>query len=240
VGWKRGYFYSRGGRYVGSGVVAVLAEALDDEERVQAIWERDQNREARQAELAKFQEVRERAARVDALVKAGLEAAGYHRARRHQWRRRRRTMETRIQSQAVTTATFELAELVQFSYVGKISGNSRETREGLEAKLAALRTRLAGPDPSPALELATAAAVHAWLDHWTVEMVAAHEPGKINLTLERRRTWSQRRLLQAVQTVEKVRRLARPRGPKYAVQIVNNPGPQQGRAAAEPCLAIVQ
>ncbi len=42
MGWKRGYFYSRGGRYVGSGVVAVLAEALDDEERVQAIWERDQ------------------------------------------------------------------------------------------------------------------------------------------------------------------------------------------------------
>ncbi len=129
-------------------------------------------------------------------------------------------METRIQSQAVTTATFELAELVQFSYVGKISGNSRETREGLEAKLAALRTRLAGPDPSPALELATAAAVHAWLDHWTVEMVAAHEPGKINLTLERRRTWSQRRLLQAVQTVERIR-LTRPRRPRVAV-VVNN------------------
>lgn len=61
-GLETGLFLFAWRRYVGSGVVAVLAEVLDDEERVQAIWERDQNREARQAELAKFQEVRERAA----------------------------------------------------------------------------------------------------------------------------------------------------------------------------------
>jgi len=218
--WKRGYYYSHG-QYVGTGELAQLAEVLDVEDRDQAHRERERAGEVKQAERRVFQAARRQATRVDALVKAGLEAAGYHRVKRHQWRRRRETMETRIQSQAVTTATFELAELVQFSYVGKISGKSRETREGLEAKLASLRTQLAGPDPSPALELATAAAVHAWLDHWTVEMVAAHEPGKINVTLERRRTWSQRRLLQAVQTVERIRRLTRPRGPRVAV-VVNN------------------
>ena len=75
--------------------------------------------------------------------------------------------------------------------------------------------------PTDSLKSASAAAVHAWLDHWTVEMVAAHEPGKINVTLERRRTWSQRRLLQAVQTVERIRGLTRPRGPRVAV-VVNN------------------
>ena len=220
--WKRGYYYSHG-HYVGSGELARLAEVLDAEDLDQAHRQREQAREREEAQREAFEQGRRIARRVDALVKAGLEAAGYHRARRHQWRRRRRTMETRIQSQAVTTATFELAELVQFSYVGKISGNSRETREGLEAKLAALRTRLAGPDPSPALELATAAAVHAWLDHWTVEMVAAHEPGKINLTLERTADLVvSGDMLQAVQTVERIRRLTRPCGPRTVAIQINN------------------
>ena len=82
----------------------------------------------------------------------------------------------------------ELAELVETSYVVSLSRLNQTIAPELKAKLASLHTQLAGPNPSPALELATAAAVHAWLDHWTVEMIAAHDPGKINLTLERRRT----------------------------------------------------
>ena len=93
---------------------------------------------------------------------------------------------------------------------------------GTSRRSLTLRARLAGPDPSPALELAIAAAVHAWLDHWTVEMLAANEPGRINLTLERRRTWSSRRYAHALTTVERIRRLTRPCGPRTVAIQINN------------------
>jgi len=158
--WKRGYYYSRG-RYAGNGDLGRLEEIFDADERELA----QQERKLVQADRQAFQEARQQAQRIDALVKAGLEAEGYHRARRHQWRWRRETMGTQVQPQAAATATYELSKLVQTSYLSAMAGKNRKTFDGLEAKLQALRTRLAGPDPSPALELATEAAVFAWLDH---------------------------------------------------------------------------
>ena len=219
MGWKRGYYYSRG-RYVGSGAVAVLAEALDDEERVQALWERDQNREARQAELAKFQEARRQAARVDSIVSRELTAAGLHRPSRHAWRKK--SMATQqIQSPAVEAAALELAELAEFVFTEAVSKKSARTHDALTAKLKALCAELAGTDPSPALKLAVEAAALCWADWWVIELAAAANPLGASPALDRRRGWSQRRFSQALTTVERIRRLTRPRGPRVAV-VVNN------------------
>jgi hypothetical protein len=231
--WSKGYYYSSGHRYVGNGEVAMLAEVVDVEVLDQARRQRDQARELELTERQEFLAARRAGMKVDALVKAGLEAAGYHRLRRHHWRRRR-TMATQIQTQAAATATYELAEMVQASYVFALAGQSAETRDELKAKLALLRTQLAGPDPSPALELATAAAVHAWLDYWTVEMIAAVNPGNITQAVERRRIWSSRRYSQALVTCERIRQLARPRGPRVAIQV------SQMITPPEPCLALAQ
>jgi hypothetical protein len=129
-------------------------------------------------------------------------------------------MATAIQFQAAAPAVYELARLVETSYLAAIAGKSARIFDGLEVKLETLRTRLAGDNPSPALELASEAAAHAWLEFWVVELLAANEPGRINLNLERRRTWSARRYNQALTTVERIRALTRPRGPR-AVVLVN-------------------
>jgi len=231
--WSHGYYYRNRRDYVGDGAVAELAEILDVEDRNQARRQRDQARELEQTERHAFQAARRQAARIDALVKAGLEPAGYHRLRRHHWRRRR-TMATQIQTQTVKAARFELDELVQNSYVVALSGKDSSIRRHLEAKLGALRSQLAGPDPSLALELVIAAAVHAWLDYWTVEMIAAQDPGKISEAIERRRSWSARRYNQALVTCERIRQLGRPKGPKVAIQV------NQMMAPPEPCLALAQ
>ncbi len=143
-------------------------------------------------------------------------------------------MATQIQTQTVKAARFELDELVQNSYVVALSGKDSSIRRHLEAKLGALRSQLAGPDPSLALELVIAAAVHAWLDYWTVEMIAAQDPGKISEAIERRRSWSARRYNQALVTCERIRQLGRPKGPKVAIQV------NQMMASPEPCLTLAQ
>ena len=89
--WSHGYYYCKR-RYVGTGEVAELAAALDDQERERARRERERARESDQAERQTLQEARRQAARVDALVKAGLEAAGLWRPQRHAWRRRKEVM----------------------------------------------------------------------------------------------------------------------------------------------------
>ncbi len=227
--WSNGYYYLNRLEYVGHGPVAELAEMLDAA-ALQARRIRNQARESEQVERQAFQAARAMAGRVDALVKIGLEAAGYHRLRRHHWRRRR-AMETQIQSEATARATFELSELVEASYVSAISGKSAAIADELQRKLATLRAELIGPDPSPSLKLAVAAAVHAWLDHWTVELIAARDPGNVTPTIERRRTWSSRRYGQALVTCERIRRLSKPRSPRVAIQV-------NQMIAPSPCLAV--
>ena len=91
MGWKRGYYYS-GGRYVGNDWLARVNAAMDadhaaiKQEMREIAWER------RQFHQEAYQEARQRAAKVDLIVTKGLEAAGFYRQVRHQWRRRKATM----------------------------------------------------------------------------------------------------------------------------------------------------
>jgi len=233
--WSHGYYYRDRLRYVGDGEMAVLVAELDGLERVQAIAERDRARELEQAERQAFQAARRQSARVDALVKVELEALGYHRLRRHHWRRRRATMPTsEIQSQVVETATLELAKLAEFVLIEAVAKGNDETYDKLSNKLQALRLELGGNDPSPALRIVVEAAVLCWAHHWLTELAAAGRPLTVSQELDRHRTWAQRRFLSALTTVERIRRLGRPKGPKVAIQV------NQMMAPPEPCLALAQ
>jgi len=237
--WRCGYLYRivRSGNrtvteYLGHGEPAELYARLESialEERLAAAADR---REQARAERQAFEAARQQAARVDLIVSRGLSAAGFWRRLRHSWQRRT-AMETEIQSPAVETATLELAEMAEFVFARAVSGKSAATHDKLVARLKALRAELAGPDPSPALRLAAEAAALAWADRWVIELAAAANPLGSSPALDRRRTWSQRRFSQALQTVEKVRRLARPHGPMVAIQV-------NRMTAPEPRLAIVQ
>ena len=140
---------------------------------------------------------------------------------------------SRIKNQAVEVALLELAELAEFALAQAVSKKSDKVHDGLVAKLAALRVELGGPDPSPALRLAVEAVAMAWADKWILELAAASAPLGTSPGLDRRRGWSQRRFLQALTAVERIRRLTRPRGPKVAIQI-------NQMTAPDPCLAIAQ
>ena len=229
--WTNGYYYRNRREYVGSGVLAVFAESLDAEAADQARRDRERASEAERTVRQEFQEARRQAVRVDSIVSRGLAAAGFWRPSRHAWRRK--IMGMQIQSPAVETATLELAELAEFVFAQAVSSKSDETHDKLTAKLRALRAELGGLDPSPALKLAVEAAALCWADRWVIELVAAANPLGASPALDRRRGWSQRRFSQALQTVEKVRRLARPRGPRVAIQI-------NQMTAPEPCLPIAQ
>jgi len=232
VGWKKGFYYDRRGRYIGNGDLGRLAEALDNEERELAQREGDQARKRDQAERRESLLARQQAARVDSIVSQGLTAAGFWRPSRHGWRKN--SMATQqIQSAAVETATLELAELAEFAFTMAVCKKSAKTHDALVAKLRALRAELAGPDPSPALRLAVEAAALCWADRWFLELAAATKPLETSPALDRRRSWSQRRFLQALTTVERIRRLSRARVPRVAVQI-------NQMTAPDPCLAIAQ
>ena len=225
--WSSGYYYRNRREYAGTGDVAELAAALDDEVR----RDRERARETERTERQALREARLAAARVDSIVSRGLTAAGFWRPSRHAWRKRMATQQ--IQTAAGEAATLELAELAEFVFAQAVSNKSAKTRDKLTAKLRALRAELAGPDPSPALRLAVEAAAICWADRWVLELRAAQHPLGTSAALDRRRTWSQRRFSQALQTVEKVRRLARPRGPRVAIQI-------NQMTAPDPCLALAQ
>jgi hypothetical protein len=97
MGWERGRYYSRSRRvngrvvreYVGSGEVARLAARTDAADRERRRAERAALR-AREAELdaldAPLKQLDELA---DLVARAALEAAGFHRHNRGEWRRRR-------------------------------------------------------------------------------------------------------------------------------------------------------
>jgi len=216
VGWKRGYYYDRRGCYVGTGDLAVLAELLDLEAAELATRERSHARELEQAERQAFQAARQQARQVDSILTSGLTAAGFWRPGRHAWRKK--AMATAIETTTVKTATLDLAKMAEFVFTQAVVKDDR-THDKLVAKLRALRADLGGSDPSPALRLAVEAAALCWADHWILELVAAREPLGTSPALDRRRGWAQRRFLQALTTVERVRRLTRPRGPRYAIQI---------------------
>ena len=220
VGWKRGYYYSHG-RYVGKDIIARGHASLDAAQDAIDREQRELAREQKQAEGEAFQEARQRAAKVDSIVSRGLEAAGFYRQMRHQWKRRKATMTTeQINAPTTEKAACDLAHLAEISFVTATCSNERDLEDSLLDKLDALRSELIGPGPvSAALRLAVEAAAYAWLEKWYLDLVA--KPDHVSPALDRRRNWTGRRFLQALSTVERIRRLTRPRSPRVAVQIVN-------------------
>src|SRR5271165_6261267 len=222
VGWKRGYYYS-GGRYVGKDWIARVHAAIDADHAAINREMRDLTRERREAEREAYQCARQRAAKVDLIVTRGLEAAGFYRQQRHQWKRRKAAMK-KLETNAPTTekAALDLAEITQTAYVMKFYDKDRGHQDGLLDKLDELRSELLGKGPvSAALRLAVELAVYCWLDKWSVELSASQTALSVSPAVDRRRNWTGRRYLQALTTVERIRRLTRPCAPRVAVQVVN-------------------
>ena len=130
----------------------------------------------------------------------------------------------KLETNAPTTekAAIDLAEITQTAYVRKVYHKDRGHQDELLDKLDELRSELLGKGPvSAALRLAVELAVYCWLDKWSVELVASQTALSVSPAVDRRRNWTGRRYLQALTTVERIRRLTRPRGPSVAVHIVN-------------------
>jgi hypothetical protein len=85
----------------------------------------------------------------------------------------------------------------------------------LAAKMQEIREELAGPSPVYAVELAAEKAAIAWLEHYVCELVATRalrEGRPVSRTLERRLYWTDKRYSHSLITVERIKRLSRPRG----------------------------
>src|SRR5262245_39214146 len=119
--WRNGRYLCRSVRrgdrvrfqYLGCGLVAVLRALLDEEDRERRRAALAARRTIEQRDRQGFQVARLRAARVDALVRSGLEACGFWRPHRKSWRRRKEAMKapmTAARVQAVQEATYELAD----------------------------------------------------------------------------------------------------------------------------------
>jgi hypothetical protein len=94
--WERGYYYrvrKVGGRvvreYVGTGQVAELAAQLDARERARREREALATRRQKAELTALDAELKALTERADLLARAALLAAGFHRHKRGEWRRRR-------------------------------------------------------------------------------------------------------------------------------------------------------
>ncbi len=206
---------------MGKGWIARVNAAIDADHAAINREMRDLARERREAEREAYHEARQRVAKVDLIVTRGLEAAGFYRQMRHQWKRRKSTMK-KLETNAPTTekAACDLAHLAEINFVTAVRSEKRDLEDRLLDKLDALRSELIGPGPvSAALRLAVEAATYAWLEKWYLDLAA--KPDHVSPALDRRRNWTGRRYLQALTTVERIRRLTQPRGPRVAVQIVN-------------------
>ena len=135
MGWKRGYYYS-GGRYVGKDWIARVHAAIDADHAAINREMRDLARERRKAEREAYQSARQRAAKVDLIVTGGLEAAGFYRQQRHQWKRRKAAMK-KLETNAPTTekAAIDLAEITQTAYVRKVYHKIVVTRTSFSTSL---------------------------------------------------------------------------------------------------------
>jgi hypothetical protein len=96
MGWERGYYYrvrKVGGRvvreYVGTGRVAEVAAQLDALERARREREALATRQQKAELTALDAELNALTERADLLARAALLAAGFHRHKRGEWRKRR-------------------------------------------------------------------------------------------------------------------------------------------------------
>jgi hypothetical protein len=226
MGWKNGYYYSGGRTYIGGGETGLLVERLDKARRRDAERKRARARQLEQQYAQAYREARDGADRADQVASRGLIAAGFWQRERHPWQRKRK-VGALTTPQVTEAAACELAALVRVSYLAKFAGRNPDIEQRLHAKLESLETELRGPAASPALRLAAELVAYCYLDYWATEMIVAGHPEQVSPALERRRKWAWQRYNAALVTVERVRRLSKPRGPLVAVQIVQEQPPCQ-------------
>jgi hypothetical protein len=94
-----------------------------------------------------------------------------------------------------------------------LSATTRIQMEAIGKHLDDLRAELYGNDPTPSVRLAADAAVFAYSEVWTMELAGRPfgEKRKDSALYQRRRDWAFRRYLHALETVERIRSLSRPR-----------------------------
>ena len=195
----RSYLYRRvrkGGKvtseYAGSGDFATLAgrlEALEREERRRELAEERNERDRLEAEDSPVAEMFHR---VEIIARAAREAAGYHRHRRSEWRKRRtmkdapksdpskvHTREILDRAQAGDETTrpiirewlatrpallkeLDIATIAEDVLLKSACGKNIVSQEVLARDLRALADKLAGPDPSPIEHLLARRAAACW------------------------------------------------------------------------------
>jgi hypothetical protein len=96
MGWERGYYYrvrKVNGRvvreYIGAGRVAQLAAQVDALERDKRQLEAQELRQKKAELTALDDDIKALSQATDLVAQAALLAAGYHRHKRGEWRRRR-------------------------------------------------------------------------------------------------------------------------------------------------------
>jgi hypothetical protein len=107
----------------------------------------------------------------------------------------------------------DLARLAELSLVGALAGENLVLKEGVLSKMASLRGELAGPDPSPVERLLVERVVACWLQSCAADVRCAQAKDLSFASGEyyqRRMDQAHRRFLQAVKTLELVRKMAVP------------------------------
>lgn len=221
--WSHGYYYRSRVDYCGGGELAEILATIDLDYNSERRGIRVADQQMAQADRLADQAVRQTAARVDALVRVGLEALGYHRHARGPWRRRRGVVIAISTMPGIEESRGNLAEMAAANFLRVFASNS-QLQANIDRKMSALRKELVDGSSSTAVHLAAEAAVLAWIDFYcaTISQTSTQDrPTGVPPRLDRRVTWTQGRYLKALVTVERIRHLSRPRAPLVAVQIVH-------------------
>ena len=127
----------------------------------------------------------------------------------------------KISPAAVLEATNgDLFKLLTYIFAGGLEKRTPDLAIGLECKLRLVLEGLIGDSKNTALRLAAEVATFAYLEVWMANMSADMkmiESKPISPELERRQNFTQRRFLRALESVEQIRALTRPK--RIAVEI---------------------
>lgn len=244
-GGNRYYYRSvwRDGRvvceYVGTGQIAEWMAQMDAMERERRAMEREHERLKRDAERLPLESTEAALAEwcgmVESAAHAALEAAGFHRHKQGEWRKRRRPVGTEIEKKPADASRAVVARFkagdaaaeTEAILVHTICGagpDKAAARAAAHAAIARVRDDLAGPDPSPIERLLADRVALTWYDLHESEsrlISAGKESMMIHQAtfLEKRLDRAYRRYLMALKTLAQVRKLA---GPTLQVNIARN------------------
>jgi hypothetical protein len=231
MGWeKRGarsvYYRKRraGGRvlstHCGSGDFATLLAKLDAAERADRHADRLKI-EAHNSTLdAHNRAVTDLCGRIEGVVRAVLDALGYHRHDRGEWRKRRMTGQGRTLATVETSAALpavreaaDLARLAMAAAIDSAAGKDAFFAASLRRRVEKLQRELVGADPSPLERLLAERVAVCWIQVHQLELLATDAARRQVPTLEaveRRRDRAHRRYLQSLKSLAQIRRLALP------------------------------